>query len=106
MRGIHANKHTHDTTGTFLDNGLSLAASLLPLQDDVVEKFVRNVLTEEFAQSNRPLIANSTKQFNAIDHQLPIIIQAQVNSSLNEQCDAIVESLLARSLIEAVRYIL
>ncbi len=103
LQGIHATK-THSTNNniSLLDDGLSLAASLLPMKDDIIEKFVRDVLVEEVNQSNRPLIPNSVKQFNAIDQQMPAKVQEHVDNALVEQCDEIVDSLLARFLIESV----
>ena len=92
----------HRSSLSVLDDGLSLAASMLPMREDVIQRFINDVIVEEFNQSNRPLQANSIKQFNAIDHQMPAKVQAQIEQSLGEQCDEIVDNLLARFLVESV----
>jgi hypothetical protein len=89
---------------SFIDDGVVIVASLLPIGSSFLQRFVVDQLLEEHAQSSRPLSTSSSKQLNAIDHQSTQALQTLLNCELNKHCDDITDALLARTLLETLSF--
>ena len=78
------------------------AASMLRHDYKSMEAFTMLLLEDEYQQSKLPLNPNNIKHLTSFDHSLSQKIKGNLQEAFMKQCNEIVESILARSLIDAV----